>query len=597
MTLSGKVLFITGASRGIGLAIATRAAQDGAKIAIAAKTVEENPRLPGTIYTAAEAVKAAGGEALPLMLDVRDEDAVKAAIAKTVETFGGIDILVNNAGAIQLTDVDHTDMKRYDLMQSINARAVFMMTKHALPYLRKSENPHVLNLSPPLNLHPGWLAGHVAYTLSKYGMSLCTLGMAEEFKKDGIAVNSLWPETAVDTSAVRNLLGGDESVARSRSPEIVADAAHWIFSQPAKEVTGNFFIDSEVLQKAGWLDLSRYAMDPSKELIKDFFLGEPPKNMNLGAGKSPWGKSENGAVKAESAAAKLKIETVKSESKNVESDTNLIGRSIGAFKSCLAGIEDSGVAHLVLNRPQQGNCLTMEFFEELPIICRKFAEENAKVLIVEAQGKNFCTGIDLKLLGNPEFLKNQTASEKEALKKLILKLQDGLSCLVLAPYPVIACVSGYCLGAGLDLVSCCDFAYATHSAQFAIEEINVGLMADLGSLQRLPRLMSPSVVRHMAYTGERLKATAAKEAGLVLEVYPDNQSMMQSVCKTARAIAAKVPSALMASKLALNYNEGSTVDEALVECTRLQAEMLDVPAVLKEVERVQSLMSKLAARK
>lgn len=575
MTLSGKVLFITGASRGIGLAIATRAAQDGAKIAIAAKTVEENPRLPGTIYTAAEAVKAAGGEALPLVLDVRDEEAVKSAIAKTVETFGGIDILVNNAGAIQLTDVDHTDMKRYDLMQSINARAVFMMTKYALPYLRKAENPHVLNLSPPLNLHPGWLANHVAYTLSKYGMSLCTLGMAEEFKKDGIAVNSLWPETAVDTSAVRNLLGGDESVARSRSPEIVADAAHWIFSQPSRSVTGNFFIDSEVMQKAGWLDLSRYAMDPTKELIKDFFLGEPPKNLNLGAGKSPWGKPENGAGKRESSSV-------------------TVPKSDKAFD---IGIDDSGVARLVLNRPQQGNCLTMEFFEELPVTAAELAKKKAKLLIIEAEGKNFCTGIDLNLLGNPDFLKNKTESEKEKLRKLVKKLQDSLSSLASAPYPVIACVSGYCLGAGLDLISACDMVYATHSAQFAIEEINVGLMADLGSLQRLPRLMAPSVVRHMAYTGERLKATAAKEAGLVLEVFPDKEAMQEAVNKTARTIASKVPSALVASKLALNYNDGKSIEESLQECTRLQAEMLDVPAVLKEVERIQTALAKLATRK
>lgn len=280
MSLNNKVLFITGASRGIGLAIALKAAKDGAKIAVAAKTVTAHEKLPGTIHSAVDEIKAAGGEAIAIACDVRDEEQIKNAIAKTVEVFGGIDIVVNNAGAIQLTDTENTDMKRFDLMQSVNARAVYMTVKHALPHLKKSTNPHILNLSPPLNLDAAWFAPHLAYTLSKYGMSMCTLGMAREFKSHGIAVNSLWPETAIDTSAIRNILGDvQESFAAARKPEIVADAAYWIFTQPSKNCTGNFFIDSTVLKGIGVKDLSVYNVDPKATPLPDFFLGKPPKKM------------------------------------------------------------------------------------------------------------------------------------------------------------------------------------------------------------------------------------------------------------------------------------------------------------------------------
>ncbi len=281
MDLKNKVLFITGASRGIGLAIALKAAKDGAKIAVAAKTVTAHEKLPGTIHTAVDAIKAAGGEAIAIACDVRDEEQIKSAIAKTVETFGGIDIVVNNAGAIQLTDTENTDMKRFDLMQSVNARAVFMTVKHALPHLKKSTNAHILSLSPPLNLDADWFAPHLAYTLSKYGMSMCTLGMAREFRAHAIAVNSLWPETAIDTSAIRNILTGDvkESFVAARTPEIVADAAYWIFTQPSKDCTGNFFIDSTVLKGTGTKDLSKYNVDPKATPLPDFFLGKPPKKM------------------------------------------------------------------------------------------------------------------------------------------------------------------------------------------------------------------------------------------------------------------------------------------------------------------------------
>jgi len=271
-TLSGKTLVITGASRGIGLAIALRAAKDGANIAILAKTVDEDPRLPGTIHSAAKEIEAAGGKALAIKCDVRNEDEVKDAMAKTVEHFGGIDVLINNASAISLTPTADTEMKRFDLMSQVNGRATFMCSKYALPHLKKASNAHILNMSPPLNLNPRWFAPHLAYTMAKYNMSLCTLGMSAELKKAGVAVNSLWPETGIATSAVLNLLGGEEAMKKCRKPEIVADAAYWILTQKSTDVTGNFFIDSEVLTAAGVKDLSVYACVPGSELMTDFFL-------------------------------------------------------------------------------------------------------------------------------------------------------------------------------------------------------------------------------------------------------------------------------------------------------------------------------------
>ncbi len=270
--LEGKTLFITGASRGIGLAIALRAARDGANVAIAAKTADPHPKLEGTIHTAAEEIEAAGGKALACVVDVRSEEAVRAAVEKTVETFGGIDILVNNASAIQLTGTLDTDMKRFDLMHQVNTRGTFLCSKACIPHLKKAENPHVLMLSPPLNMEERWFSGHVAYTMAKFGMSQCVLGMAGEFRRDGIAFNALWPRTAIATAAVKNLLGGDAMVKKSRKPEIIADAAHAIFMRPARDCTGNFFIDDDVLAAEGVSDLSGYAVDPSEDLIPDFFI-------------------------------------------------------------------------------------------------------------------------------------------------------------------------------------------------------------------------------------------------------------------------------------------------------------------------------------
>ncbi|MBX3151902.1 NAD(P)-dependent oxidoreductase [Candidatus Obscuribacterales bacterium] len=272
MSLKDKVIVITGASRGIGHAIAVRAAQDGAKVAILAKTADANPKLPGTIHTAADDVKTAGGQALAIQCDIRFEDQVAAAITKVVTDFGGIDVLVNNASAISLTGTLATDLKRYRLMHEINVGGTFLMSRLALPHLLKATNPHILNMSPPLNMDKKWFKNHVAYTMAKYGMSMCTLGMAEEFADKGVGVNSLWPETAIATAAVRNLLGGDDTVKGCRLPAIVADAAYWILTQPAKDTNGNFFIDSEVLKKSGVTDFAKYAVDPTQPLHRDYFL-------------------------------------------------------------------------------------------------------------------------------------------------------------------------------------------------------------------------------------------------------------------------------------------------------------------------------------
>ncbi len=270
--LHGKTLFITGASRGIGKAIALRAARDGANVVIAAKTAEAHPKLPGTIFTAAEEIETAGGKALPLLVDVRDEGQIAKAVEETVARFGGIDILVNNASAISLTGTLQTPMKRFDLMHQINTRGTFASSQACLPWLMKAKNPHILNLSPPLSLQPRWFAPHVAYTMAKYGMSLCVLGMAEEFRDEGVAVNALWPRTLIGTAAVQNLLGGDDMIRGSRTPEIVADAAHAILIRDSRTTTGNFFVDEDVLRGEGVTDFSKYAVDPSSELFPDLFL-------------------------------------------------------------------------------------------------------------------------------------------------------------------------------------------------------------------------------------------------------------------------------------------------------------------------------------
>jgi citronellol/citronellal dehydrogenase len=271
MSLQGKTLFITGASRGIGLAIALRAARDGANIAVAAKTTEAHPKLPGTIYTAAQEIEAAGGNALPLVVDVRDEATVAAAMETTAKTFGGIDIVVNNASAISLTPTTATEMKRFDLMHQINTRGTFMVSKYAIPHLARAANPHILMLSPPLDLRQEWFAPHLAYSLAKFGMSLCVLGLSGELRGEGIAVNALWPRTVIATSAAR-MLGGDALTRASRTPEIVADAAYLVFGKPARTFTGHFLIDDTFLAGEGVTDFDRYRIDPTVPVMTDFFV-------------------------------------------------------------------------------------------------------------------------------------------------------------------------------------------------------------------------------------------------------------------------------------------------------------------------------------
>ena len=282
MSLKGKTLFITGASRGIGLAIALKAARDGANIAIAAKTETPHPKLPGTIYSAAQEIEAAGGKALPLVVDVRDEVAVKQGLDTTAEKFGGIDIVVNNASAIQLTSVEQTDMRRFDLMHQINARGTFMVSKHAIPHLVKAENPHILMLSPPLDMKEKWFAPATGYAMAKFGMSLVVLGLAGELRGK-VAVNALWPRTTIATAAVRNIVGGDAIMRRSRTPEILADAAYAIFHKP-KTFSGNFLIDDTFLAGEGVTEFDKYRADPSEPLQVDFFVPDditPPKGVSL----------------------------------------------------------------------------------------------------------------------------------------------------------------------------------------------------------------------------------------------------------------------------------------------------------------------------
>jgi len=275
-TLRGKTIFISGGSRGIGLAIAARAAADGANIVIAAKTTTPHAKLPGTIHTAAAEIEAAGGQALAVQADIRDEDQVSAAVKQAVDRFGGIDILINNASAVNVGGTLEMSMKRYDLMHQVNARGTFLCSQKCLPHLMKAANPHILTLSPPLDMSPRWFASTLAYTMAKYGMSMCVLGMAEEFRKKGVGINALWPRTGIDTAAIRFELGGAAMAKHCRKPDIIADTAHFILTRDARTCTGNFFIDDEVLAQEGITDLSRYAVTPGEPLLLDFFLSSGP---------------------------------------------------------------------------------------------------------------------------------------------------------------------------------------------------------------------------------------------------------------------------------------------------------------------------------
>jgi len=289
MSLKGKTLFVTGASRGIGLAIALRAAKDGANIAIAAKTDQPHPKLKGTIHTAADEIEKAGGKALAIVCNVREEASVKGALDQAASKFGGIDIVVNNASAIQLTPVAQTDMNRFDLMHQVNARGTFMVSKHAIPYLEKSKNPHILAMSPPLDMKEKWFAPYTGYSMAKYGMSMVILGLAGELRPKGIAANALWPRTTIATAAIENLLGGERVMKMSRKPDILADAAYRIFQKPAREFSGNFLIDDTFLASEGVTDFEQYRITPDSALAPDFFVPDgmpPPKTVNLGPRKS-----------------------------------------------------------------------------------------------------------------------------------------------------------------------------------------------------------------------------------------------------------------------------------------------------------------------
>lgn len=352
--LVGRTVFITGASRGIGKAIALKLAKDGANIVIAAKTAEAHPKLPGTIYTAAKEVEAAGGKALACIVDIRDEEQVLRAVKEAVKTFGGIDILVNNASAISLTGTLHTPMKRYDLMNGINARGTYLCSQACLPYLLKGKNPHILNMSPPLNMSAKWFSGHVAYTMAKYGMSMCALGMAQEFKDAGVAVNTLWPRTAIYTAAMEMIGGGPEVAKQCRKPEIMADAAYFILTQDSKSFTGNFCIDDEVLMQAGVKDISIYDCVPGSKLLPDFFLDEGPedvaKQMSAEGASPAFYKSAPGGTSSTASTSTSSSSSgpaqVFQNLKKLLSE-ELVGKVKGVFQFDLSG-KDAGTWYLDL---------------------------------------------------------------------------------------------------------------------------------------------------------------------------------------------------------------------------------------------------------
>jgi citronellol/citronellal dehydrogenase len=272
VSLQGKTLFVSGGSRGVGLAIAIRAARDGANVALIAKTAEPHPKLEGTVYTAAAQIEAAGGRALPVVGDIRDEEQVAQAVTQAAERFGGIDVCVNNASAINLSGTEALEIKRYDLMQAINTRGTFVVSRACIPHLKRSDNPHILTLSPPVSLEPRWLGPHIGYTIAKYGMTLCALGFAAEFRADGIASNALWPRTLIATAAVQNLLGGDEAIAHARRPELYADAAYAVITKPSRDCTGNAFLCEDVLAEEGVTDFDRYAYQPGAKPQVDLFV-------------------------------------------------------------------------------------------------------------------------------------------------------------------------------------------------------------------------------------------------------------------------------------------------------------------------------------
>lgn len=563
-SVKGKVAIITGSSRGIGRAIALKLAAQGARIVVVARTENENEKVSGTIHSVVAEITAAGGEAIAVPCDVRKDDQVQAVVDAAVKAFGAIDIIVNNAGVLSLTDTEQTELKLYDLMQSINTRGVFALVKFALPYLKQSKNPHILNICPPINLDPGWVGGQLPYTVSKYGMSLLTMGWAHEFKKYGIAVNSLWPVITIDTAAVRVKLGGEETAKRSRTTAIVADAASIIFNKAANVCTGNYYLDEDVLKAEGINDFAGYAVDPAGKPLTDLYVGVCPPDFrtqieNAAAFKA---KAKPDATKAEVVVAPLTSEPAKP-----------------VFKGFDIKVAE-GVAELSFKDPDHYNALSMSFWMELPLAMDWLVKQKeTRMLLIHGQGHNFSSGIDLAIFRHPALQDLVTDDGKAKLTALIGSMQAAINAVADAPFPVMAAIEGVCWGAALDLVAACDFRYATESASFSIAEVNVGLMADLGSLQRLPRIMPEGLVREMAYTGMRIDGLRAHQAGLVNAVFKSGADMYADARKTCLHIANKTQSAVVASKAALNYGGAASVTDGLNQAIALQLQHLDMKAV------------------
>ncbi|MBK7839965.1 MAG: NAD(P)-dependent oxidoreductase [Cyanobacteriota bacterium erpe_2018_sw_39hr_WHONDRS-SW48-000098_B_bin.30] len=562
-SVNGKVAIITGSSRGIGRAIALKLAKQGASIVVVARTENENEKVSGTIHSVVSEITSAGGKAIAVACDVRKEDQVQAVVDAAVKAFGGVDIIVNNAGVLSLTDTEQTDLKLYDLMQSINTRGVFALVKFALPYLKQSKNAHILNICPPINLDPGWVGGQLPYTVSKYGMSLLTMGWAHEFKKYGIGVNSLWPVITIDTAAVRVKLGGEETAKRSRTTAIVADAASIIINKAATVCSGNYYLDEDVLKAEGITEFTGYAVDATAKPLTDLYVGVCPPDFRT--------QIENAAAfKTKSAPAKAPEPVVA---------TSEVKHAQPVFKAFDLKTAD-GVTELSFKDPNHYNALGISFWTELPAAIEWLVGQKAtRMMLIHGQGHNFSSGIDLAIFKHPALKDVATDAGKQKLGAFIGSMQAAINAVSDAPFPVMAAIEGVCWGAALDLIAACDFRYATESASFSIAEVNIGLMADLGSLQRLPRIMPEGLVREMAYTGMRIDGARAHSVGLVNAVYKNSTDMYGDARMTCGRIASMTSSAVQASKKAFDHNGSAAIANGLERAVELQLQYLDMQAV------------------
>lgn len=562
-SVNGKVAIITGSSRGIGRAIALKLAKQGASIVVVARTENENEKVSGTIHSVVSEIIAAGGKAIAVPCDVRKEDQVQAVVDAAVKAFGGVDIIVNNAGVLSLTDTEQTDLKLYDLMQSINTRGVFALVKFALPYLKQSKNAHILNICPPINLDPGWVGGQLPYTVSKYGMSLLTMGWAHEFKKYGIGVNSLWPVITIDTAAVRVKLGGEETAKRSRTTAIVADAASIIINKAATVCSGNYYLDEDVLKAEGINEFTGYAVDATAKPLTDLYVGVCPPDFRTQIENAAAFKTKSAPAKAtEPVVTAVEVKPAKPVFK--------------AFDLTTA----NGVTELSFKDPDHYNALTLSFWTELPVaIDWLVGQKETSMLLIHGQGHNFSSGIDLSVFKHPALKDVATEAGKQKLGAFIGSMQAAINAVSNAPFPVMAAIEGVCWGAALDLIAACDFRYATESANFSIAEVNIGLMADLGSLQRLPRIMPEGLVREMAYTGMRIDGVRAHSAGLVNAVFKTSTDMYSEARMTCGRIASMTPSAVQASKKAFDHNGSAAIANGLERAVELQLQYLDMQAV------------------